>query len=236
MKLVGIFYMNLARRTDRNTYMRAMLTGIGVPLEAIHRIDAHDNRDYADTHALCDAAMADGFQWFDSLRECWMDKGDIAVSWTFNHALTLIEAALGPGECVMLMTDDQTLRQPFWKFEAAIGDLYDLKILQVSQWLPHEKEWFPTKTWSPRNYTKSNAHVYHGFNGAGDGVTIYTREGATLMKSWYTADPYQFAEIQIYNHSATALPGCYSFVEPHLWSGCVDDRVLSVGGTDRVLS
>ena len=90
MKLVGARYMNLARRPDKSTYTKAMLTGMDCPLEQIHRIDAHDGSQYENTDTLCDAAVADGFEFFEKLSDCWMSKGDIATLWTWCKSLRLI--------------------------------------------------------------------------------------------------------------------------------------------------
>ena len=235
MKLIGAWYINLKRRPDKSMYTRAMLTGVDCLLEQVHRIDAHDGMDYETIDGLCDSAVADGFAFFEKLRDCWMSKGDVATMWSWAKSLRLLSETLKPAECGILMLDDQALRQPFWKFDEAVRELEDLKILQVAQWLPHEKEeaWAPAEKIVPSNDTSANAFVYHGFNGAGDAVMIVSAEGAALMLQWFEEDPHQFPEIQIYKRSKTAMQGCYSFQNPHLWSGFVDDRIFAEHGTDR---
>ena len=235
MNLISTWYLNLTRRPDKATYTKAMLTGVDCLLEQIHRIDAHDGADYENTALLCDAAIAEGFPWFEKLRDCWMGKGNVATMWSWCKSLRLLSQCLQEEECAIFMLDDQTLRQPFWKFGEAVSDLDDLKILQVSQWLPHEKDeaWSPLEKFPPCNDEPVNDFCYKGFNGAGDAVTIFSAEGAALMLDWFAEDPYQFPEIQIYLRSKTVFDGCYSFQEPHLWSGFVDDRIFAKKGTDR---
>ena len=232
MELIEARYMNLERKYDRHMFAQAMLAGVDTPLDRIKRVPGKDAMEYNTVEEIVDAAMADGFHYFEPLKHSWMGRGDVGYHWAMCAALQEI-TELPAGQCVLLMQDDYVLRQPFWRFER-IANIDNLKTFQISQWHPHDSDWYMGEKYPPMNRRHFSEDIYYGFNGAGDSALIHSAEGAKQMLQWIEEDPHQFAEIQIYKHSREELEGCYSLVFPPLWLGAIPDETL-IGGSEREL-
>lgn len=225
-ELNKVMYINLDFQPERNFYMRAMLTGMDCPLDSIIRFPAKAGKNYPDKQSICRAAAADGFPFFERIWEkTWMTLPCLGLQWSWCAALRVIAAG---EDITLLMIDDYTLRKEWWAFRGLVGCIdEDLKILQVSQWYPHfEDNGRLGKLVSPRFIRHYNELLNYGFNGAGDGLIIYSPAGAEMMLQWLSEDPYFLPEIQVYLKSQTEIEGCFSVKFPYVWSGVVDRSVF----------
>ena len=231
MKLIGAMYPNMAKSTHRDYFMRCMLSGFDFPSDGVHRLEAHAATDYDSKGSLCDAAIADGFPFFELLRDSWMRKIDAACQWTWCSGLRAVEQLLAPGECIIYMLDDHMIRRQFHIFADLVDPLSDLQMIQLFSWDPctieghgfENPERFPR-----RNFDKCEARpqLYHGFNLAGDSVVLLSKRGAQMAFSWIAEFPYEFLETHILRKSQFALPGCYSLVTEHEWMGWIDQKIV----------
>ena len=240
MKLVGVYYPNLRRRPDRNTFMQYSLAGQDFKESDVRRIEAHDHKDYETKEAVCDAAIADGFPFFSALRkqkEVGLKKGDVACQWTWCAGLRLLSEQLGADECAIYMLDDFLVRKPRDGYQALVSNLEDLLILQIFQWFPSQEPEvnLDAELFGPVNFTTAPQcdAVYQGFHAAGDSMLILSQAGAKLALDWIEGFPYNYMEKQIYLRSQEVIEGCYSVKDPHEWCGFIPD---SICGTDRFMA
>ena len=218
-------YINLDSQPERNFYMRAMLTGMDCSLDSIIRFSAKAGKNYPDKESICEAAAADGFPFFEGIWEkTWMTLSCLGLQWSWCAALRAIAE---DEDITLLMVDDYTLRKEWWKFRELVGCIdEDLKILQVAQWYPHLEDEGLAKLVRPRFIRHYNELLNYGFNGAGDGIMIYSPAGAEMMLQWLSEDPYSLPELQVYYKSQTEIEGCFSVKFPYAWSGVVDRSVF----------
>ena len=224
-ELSKVVYINLDSQPERNFYMKSMLTGMGWPIDAIIRFPAKAGQDYTSKSSICDAAAADGFPFFKDF--FWQCKGKtiegIGLQWSWCAALRTITEG---EDITLLMMDDYTLRQTWDKFKNLVGSIdEDLTILQVTQWYPHFEDW-DKPVLPPRHIRHYNALLNYGFNGAGDGITIYSPAGAEMMLQWLSEDPCLFPELQVYYKSQVEIDGCFSVKYPYAWSGVADQSIV----------
>ena len=225
-ELSKAMYINLDFQPERNFYMRAMLTGLDCRLDSIVRFPAKAGKDYPDKESICKAAVADGFPFLKDLFWAyeWMTPSALGLQWSWCSALRTIA---GGEDITLLMMDDYTLRQTWDKFKNLVGSIdEDLKILQVTQWYPHFEDWKDKPVLAPRHIRHYNELLNYGFNGAGDGITIYSPAGAQMMLQWMSEEPNLFPELQVYYKSQTEIDGCFSVKYPYTWSGVVDRSVF----------
>ena len=138
--LTKAMYINLDSQPERNYYMRAMLSGMDCPLDAIVRFPAKEGKGYRDKASICRAAVDDGFLFFKNIWEkTEMDLEKLGLQWSWCSALR--EIASGD-DTVLLMVDHYTLRKPWPMYQQLVESVTDvrLKILQVPQWHPHFDE------------------------------------------------------------------------------------------------
>ena len=231
-------YINLDSQPERHFYIRGLLTGMDCPLDSIARIPAKPGKDYPNKESICEAAAADGFPF---LKDIWekthMCLPKLGLQWSWCGALR--EIASGD-DITLLMVDHYILRKPYPVFQQLVGSITDveLNIVQVAQWYPHfdnnwldglmpshlKDPWIP-KVASPRYIRFYNEFLNYGFNGAGDGVTIYSPAGAKMMLEWLEDNPYFHPEYQIYRKSEKEVEGCFSVNYPHTWVGAIDSTL-----------
>ena len=223
-KLEQVVYSNLDRHPERNWYMLGMLTGMGASLDQIVRLRAKDALEYQDVASISEAAISDGFDFFDRyLAE--EHKTNLAWFWTYCRSLRYI---IESKKTTLLMIDDFTLRQTFWKIRDLVGSIEEpLKILQIECWFPHEVDGMNFyKLVPPRHMRNYNNDLFRGLWGAGDSCIVYSPEGAALMLDWISEGRCREPETVIYQHSETEVPGCFVVRCSWEWIGHCDQTVF----------
>lgn len=226
-ELTQAMYINLDRQPERDYYVRGMLSGMDTPLDRTVRIAAKDGQLYPDKRSICQGAVQDDFPFFEDVWiDTWMSISRLAGLWSWCVALRSI---IEKSQTTLLMVDDYCLRQEWHRFRALVADINEpLKIIQVPACYPHfEQDVESIRTLIPPRYIRHyNLMLNYGFHGMGDGITIYSPDGAKLMLEWIAEDPYENPEKQIYHHSDREIPGCFSVKYPYLWSGTLDQTIF----------
>ena len=231
MELIGAMYQNMKRSTHRNYFMQSMLSGFNFPPGEVHRLAANDAGDYENKETICNAAIADGFPFFELLRDSWMNKINVACQWTWCCGLRAMRDMLAPGKSCLYLLDDHFIRRTFYDFNQLVAPLDDLLMLQIFQWDVRKEgdgKFKNPEFYAPKNFEvcESNPHVYHGFNYAGDSIAIFSGDGAARSLDWIAEFPYEFLETHVLRRSQLTLPGCYSIVHDHEWIGWIDVSIV----------
>ena len=121
-----VWYINLARRMDRNESMLKSLEEFEVPKHVIRRLEGKDRDIYASHKALANAAVADGFRCFES------EKTRHLIHWgaTWAHLSALREVA-NQSDAVMVIEDDKRLEVKYDEFLTWLDEIPDFNIAQV---------------------------------------------------------------------------------------------------------
>lgn len=237
MELVKYVYMNLRTRTDRDFFMRCQLSGMEVSDDMICRFDARSKYNYSCQEEICEAAVNEGFHWFESLKSSWMDERYTATQWSYCAALRELSETLQPCTCALLMQDDKLLRVRHYFLSEIVFLFHDFNILQLYQWESAKQyEVTPKKLAQgsliplpPRPLELSNQSdlFYKGVHRPGDSAFIVTANGAKLLLAWMEEYIYDLPEIVLYLKSgSTYVPGLYSAVDPHLFIGHISGDIV----------
>lgn len=236
MRLVKYLYPNLKTRADRDFFMRCNLSGMDVPADKVCRFDAKSTHDYSNQEEVCEAAIQDGFYWFESLKDSWMTQRQMAIQWTFCAILRELSQTLELNTCALVIQDDKLFRMRRQYFESYISLLDDLQILQIFQWeLATEDKVVKKKLAEgslkplpPREleFSDQSDIFYKGIHKPGDSAFVVSREGAKLFLTWIEEYVYDTPEIILYLESASSTPGLYSVVDPYWFIGHISGDIV----------
>lgn len=178
-----VILMNLKRREDKWLFAAGTLRGLDFPIhggtnqfgDVVERFIAHDGLDYKDADAVRDAAIADGFSWFDQpIPWAGATAPEVAWCWTWASALRSI---IDRNIVALLLIDDFMPAPPLWTFHRLNG-LVEL-VNAGFRAMQLDAKGAPDSRMPPVEYYDSI--IGKGFLVGNDRATILTPEGAKLL-------------------------------------------------------
>ena len=146
--LTGYHYINLAKRRDRDLFMRWTLGAMHFEEHEINRFDAINGKRYKSHESIARAATQE-FPFFRALiKEPIRDyhshvpnnPTNIAIQWTWCRLLKMLSKTLAKGDFALCGTDEINLTRLKSDFERIIETLPDLDILQVCWGTPEPRQ------------------------------------------------------------------------------------------------
>ena len=145
LEIETVNVINLLRRPDLAYAQQGAWQARGCPPEKINIFEAHDGLEYQSRGELAQAAVDDGFAFFNWYVEeekkqedpIWMGIGELACMWSIAALLREIANKEGTNAHFYVLAD-RFLRKKFWEAEALINELPDFNFIQFRGYLPPE--------------------------------------------------------------------------------------------------
>ena len=142
LSIESVNIINLRRRLDLEHAQQGAWQSRGCPPEIIRIFEAHDGLDYQSRDELAQAAVDDGFPFFnfylkreEQQLQTWMGIGELACMWSIASLLREIAHKEGNNAHFYVLAD-RFLRKKFWEVEALINELPNFNFMQFRGYLP----------------------------------------------------------------------------------------------------
>ena len=230
LSIESVNIINLLRRPDLAYAQQGAWQARGCPPDMIHIFEAHDGLEYQSKGEIAQAAVDDGFDFFDWYVErdeqqldTWMGIGELACMWSIAALLREIANKEGTNAHFYVLAD-RFLRKKFWEAEALINELPDFNFIQfrgyiADRWVddPVLSETRPPIRW----YDEARGIEHNGLK-IGDGLLLMTPAGAAWMlplarKLKMNDAPYELMLMHMaweYHHAGPPVDGLYSMAGP----------------------
>ena len=239
--MLSVWYVNLDRRPDRASMMEMTLSSNGY--DRVRRIRAMDAKHYEYIGSIVDAAIQDGFDFFDVLdnysrKHIMKYPGSLALQWTYCRALRDIKD-LPLGTIVFLCEDDILLKCRHDVLSNAVLSLNDVKMICCTS---HSKR-FEDLSDIPNELLiqKSGLVFTTEFSGSGAYFQIFDPRGAAEMLDWIEDTPWLHLEKQFAHNLkiSQTQDGYYGVADmdqfidfgsgTHFWGSDIDCGVFQNG-------
>ena len=244
--IAGYHYINLARRKDRDIFMRYTLAAMNFEEAEICRFDGINGSRYKNKASIARAAakefkflgcletipLSDFHGEIDSDNPC-----DTAIQWTWCRLLKQLSQTLKPHEYALCGTDEINLTRRKSDFRRIIDrlprlDMPHLDILQVC-WAhanPGKLDAMPLIE-IEKHPIDGNMRLIEGVGGIGDQLLMLNREGARRWLNWIAKNPTLICEIQPALKTKSELIGFYATPNTDEFYSPVPTEI---GGSDRI--
>lgn len=239
--ITGYHYINLAKRKDRDLFMRYTLAAMHFEKHEINRFEGIDGRRYKNVQTIARAASKE-FRFLRLLTEVPIEDihgpveannpPNIAIQWTWCRLLKMLSKTLEKNEYAICGTDEIALKRLKGDFQRIIERIDDIDILQVC-WghVNHDKMNSMPTIEVEKHPIHGNMRLVQGIGGTGDQLLMLNKAGATRWLNWIAEKPQLFSEIQPARRTQNELIGFYA--TPN-----TDEFYLpvptEVGGSDRI--
>lgn len=183
------------RRPEKGWAVIGGLIAQDFPLEMIDVHDAMDGYDFDDVYEVCDAAVADGFPGFGTLKQQWLEKtdftdletttGHFCCAWSYLQAWRKI--AEGDGHCVF-MADKFVFRRSYYVLQVIIDRIPDLHIFQIAH--NDVVPGYDRVPWYPGEEAVPETGIMKGLAGCGEGVMVFSPKGAQQAIDYWNERPH----------------------------------------------
>jgi len=233
--MIGFHFLNLDFRTDRKHIIIGNLeTHLNNAYKHCTFHKAEYGKSYESSDAMCDAAVADGFEEFDKLRE--VGRGTLGYLWGTNRIMEAIAAdekyAYG-----YYNQDDKLLLLTYPELEECCHFLTNafsdpFLFLQLSWYTPAFGEMA-----RPKVPVIPTSKICKGVLGTGDSGLLMSREGAKFLRETFKNNPNGSFEVMI--GEMVDVPGTYSIWDTSYAIKSIDTRWFGhdqwVKDQDRIL-
>ncbi|MDE0323147.1 MAG: hypothetical protein OXN27_04435 [Candidatus Poribacteria bacterium] len=196
MNIQSINIINLSRRGDLKAAQLDSWAGVGFSEDEIIFHEAIDGLEYDSHPALCEDAIADGFQWFSHFNEnsaFQMGVGELACMWSIARLLRYI-AEQPDGLYIYCLADRYSKKQRD-ELESIFAELPDLKFFQFRGYTHNvDQENMPQHMIDCITQRKPirfvdipshpNVKIEAGNLKLGDGILAMTPDGARWMQEF----------------------------------------------------
>ena len=195
MHIDSIYIINLNRRTDLRDAQKEKWMSLGFEEEKVNLFEASDGLLYKTREALINAAIADGFsffeRWFEFEGQHWVGNGWLAIAWSWSRLLRHVSNLPENRAYICGVADRYSLLNRE-QIDNIVSQLPNFKFFQFEGYIAEEGD----PTWGfegwygrtiPPHFVNIQGLPEHsieqGMLRVGDGLWAMTPQGAAWMLS-----------------------------------------------------